>query len=373
MEPQLKKIRLKCNGQDLNMVVEKEVSDMVVEEDSDMVDKEEEELDEWMRNSLFSCLPVLKTKVKEFAHQKENRMKVKVEQMKEQLAKKENYLTKIEREFQAKSEYFSTTNEDLKKLLKSANNLANEKEKKIQLLETQHSQHQKTFVECITKMEVKISKVQEDLDFAKKTESADKLQLKTMEEKVDNLENQHAENHKSLKNIEGEYHKNQIEIEKLKIEKIQLKENVEIAYVTITKNLEKIRQLETQNIFSENEKHHVSQLANIQVDLNASEYFTKYPKAIANPQERSLKLFNEDVEGLPKGWKVRHMKDPRPLQEKTVDHYLSPDLRVLKTGQGVVEFLRLEGSLPTDQILCIAKSVLLLSEKKINALHLSAV
>ena len=370
MEPQLKKIRLKCNGQDLNMVVEKEVSDMVVEEDSDMVDKEEEELDEWMRNSLFSCLPNLKTKVKEFAHQKENRMKVKVEQMKEQLAKKENYLTKIEREFQAKSEYFSTTNEDLKKLLKSANNLANEKEKKIQLLETQHSQHQKTFVECITKMEVKISKVQEDLDFAKKTESDDKLQLKTMEEKVDNLENQHAENHKSLKNIEGEYHKNLIEIEKLKIEKIQLKENVEIAHVTITKNLEKIRQLETQNISSENEKHHVSQLANIQVDLKASEYFTKYPKAIANPQERSLKLFNKDVEGLPKGWKVRHLKDPRPLQDKTVDHYLSPDLRVLKTGQGVVEFLRLEGSLPTDQILGIAKSVLLLAEKKINALHL---
>ena len=58
------------------------------------------------------------------------------------------------------------------------------------------------------------------------------------------------------------------------------------------------------------------------LDLKASEYFTKYPKAIANPQvcglcychscdfisfpqERSLKLFNEDAEGLPEGWKVR--------------------------------------------------------------------
>ena len=60
------------------------------------------------------------------------------------------------------------------------------------------------------------------------------------------------------------------------------------------------------------------------LDLKASEYFTKYPKAIANPQvsdlfnhvllqgllvnpflqERSLKLFNEDAEGLPEGWKV---------------------------------------------------------------------
>ena len=67
----------------------------------------------------------------------------------------------------------------------------------------------------------------------------------------------------------------------------------------------------------------------------------------------------------------------------------SPDMRVLKTGQGVVEYLRLEGSLPTgsvllyycpnkhskhslptDQILNIAKNVLLLSEKKINALYL---
>ena len=48
----------------------------------------------------------------------------------------------------------------------------------------------------------------------------------------------------------------------------------------------------------------------------------------------------------------------------------SPDMRVLKTGQGVVEYLRLEGTLPTDQILNIAKTVLLLSEKKINALYL---
>ena len=67
--------------------------------------------------------------------------------------------------------------------------------------------------------------------------------------------------------------------------------------------------------------------------------------------------------------KVRLLKDPRD-EGKTVRHYLSPDKRVLKTGQGVVEYLRLEGALPTDQILGIAKSVLLLSEKKINALYL---
>jgi len=105
------------------------------------------------------------------------------------------------------------------------------------------------------------------------------------------------------------------------------------------------------------------------LDLKSSEYFTKYPKAIANPQERSLKLFNDDAEGLPEGWKVRLLKDPRD-EGRTVRHYLSPDMRVLKTGQGVVEYLRLEGSLPTDQILNIAKNVLQLSDKKINALYL---
>merc|ERR1712013_554645 len=46
----------------------------------------------------------------------------------------------------------------------------------------------------------------------------------------------------------------------------------------------------------------------------------------------------------------------------------SPDTRVLKTGQGVVEYLRLAGTLSKDQILEIAKNVLLLSEKKISAL-----
>ena len=46
----------------------------------------------------------------------------------------------------------------------------------------------------------------------------------------------------------------------------------------------------------------------------------------------------------------------------------SPDMRVLKTGQGVVEYLRLAGTLSKDQILEIAKNVLLLSEKKISAL-----
>lgn len=105
------------------------------------------------------------------------------------------------------------------------------------------------------------------------------------------------------------------------------------------------------------------------LNLKSSEYFTKYPKAIANPQERSLKLFVGAAEGLPEGWRVRELQDPKD-ETRRVRHYLSPDTRVLKTGQGVVEYLRLEGLLHTDQILDIAKTVLLLSDKKIKALYL---
>ena len=58
------------------------------------------------------------------------------------------------------------------------------------------------------------------------------------------------------------------------------------------------------------------------LDLKSSEYFTKYPKAIANPQERSLKLFTESAEGLPEGWKVRTLKDPKD-ESRSVRHFLS--------------------------------------------------
>ena len=45
-----------------------------------------------------------------------------------------------------------------------------------------------------------------------------------------------------------------------------------------------------------------------------------------------------------------------------------PLSQVLKTGQGVVEYLKLEGILDQDTIVDIGKNVLHISEKKINAL-----
>ena len=42
--------------------------------------------------------------------------------------------------------------------------------------------------------------------------------------------------------------------------------------------------------------------------------------------------------------------------------------QVLKTGQGVVEYLRLGGEMDTEAVLDIAKNILHISDKKINAL-----
>ena len=86
-----------------------------------------------------------------------------------------------------------------------------------------------------------------------KTERYDAIQIESLKDKVDDLDS--AEKDKTLK------YRNQLnsmgeEIEKLKMEKAGLQENVDVAHITISKNLEKIRQLEaTKNHCSGGEKH----------------------------------------------------------------------------------------------------------------------
>ena len=60
------------------------------------------------------------------------------------------------------------------------------------------------------------------------------------------------------------------------------------------------------------------------------------------------------------------MADPKE-EGKTVKHYLSPDCRVLRTGQGVMEYLWLGGTMGQVTVVDIGKNVLHLSDKKINA------
>ena len=116
---------------------------------------------------------------------------------------------------------------------------------------------------------------------------------------------------------------------------------------------------------AENKKGNKKGKGNLQVNLSKSPYFSKPPKAIANFLKRSVKLFNDSLEGLPEGWKMRTLVVNKE-KGTTQDHYLSPDGYVLKTGRGVLEYLWLEGKLSQEAIVNIGKNVLHVSDKKIN-------
>lgn len=108
------------------------------------------------------------------------------------------------------------------------------------------------------------------------------------------------------------------------------------------------------------------------VDVSLSKYFIKNPNVIANARGKSVKLFNEEAKDLPEGWKMRsiEVKSKTGSGMSTIKHYLTPDTKVLKTGLSVIEYLRLEGSISTDQILEISRK-LNVSEKKLKNLYMT--
>ena len=275
MEPQVKRIRLKDGDDDL---------DLEVEEVEWMAD-----LEESIRGALMSTLPILKSKIELFSKLKEGRLKGKVEKLDNQLAQKKNDLKQREGKTEAQHCELSKKVQVFRRLFESAEDQVSNKEKEIGLLAALNS------------------KAQTEMSNAIKTEMDDKSEIKAMKENVDKLKNQLAEKDKALKNIEGKYdqlntekkmyHKlfllskskeckkeneletlkalnskvkedlnrtkrlqlwqeldNQVQLksvsdqnEKLKMEKNQLEKNVEVSHITITKNLEKIGQLEAKN------------------------------------------------------------------------------------------------------------------------------
>jgi len=106
------------------------------------------------------------------------------------------------------------------------------------------------------------------------------------------------------------------------------------------------------------------------IDISNSKYFKKNPNVIANARGKSVKLFDEEAPDLPEGWRMRSIEVNSKTGSgvSTIKHYLSPDTKVLKTGLSVIEYLRLEGRVSTDQILAIAEK-LNVSEKKIRNLY----
>ena len=118
---------------------------------------EEVELEESIRSVLMSTLPILKSKVKLYTNLKEERLKEKVEKLEKELNKKDSKLRQIEAESSAQFGQLSQKDVELGMLI-SLN-----------------------------------SKVSKDLDLAKKAGMDDKIQINAIEEKIENEENQHAE------------------------------------------------------------------------------------------------------------------------------------------------------------------------------------
>eukprot|EP00091_Calanus_sinicus_P022561 TRINITY_DN7211_c0_g1_i3.p1 TRINITY_DN7211_c0_g1~~TRINITY_DN7211_c0_g1_i3.p1 ORF type:complete len:129 (-),score=26.01 TRINITY_DN7211_c0_g1_i3:45-431(-) len=106
-----------------------------------------------------------------------------------------------------------------------------------------------------------------------------------------------------------------------------------------------------------------------QLDTSQSKYFTKNPKVITSARGKSISLFNETPVGLPEKWQMRTFEATTKTGAKSmIKHYLSPELKVLKTGLAVVEYLRLKGEMGPEQILEVSK-VLNVSEGKLKTLY----
>ena len=104
---------------------------------------------------------------------------------------------------------------------------------------------------------------------------------------------------------------------------------------------------------------------NLQFDYQESSYFREHTTAIATPEERSVELFQNSLEGL-EGWKMRTVVVNKKKGTTQQNHYLSPDGYILRTGRGVLEYLALEGKTSLEAIVTIGRNVLHVSEKKIN-------
>ena len=104
------------------------------------------------------------------------------------------------------------------------------------------------------------------------------------------------------------------------------------------------------------------------IDLSSSKYFERNPKCIAIARGKSLALFEDTPDGLPEGWRMRNVEVTTKTGEKsTIRHYLSPEQRVLKTGLGVIEFLRVTASVDQETLEDMARK-LNIPDKKFKSL-----
>ena len=107
--------------------------------------------------------------------------------------------------------------------------------------------------------------------------------------------------------------------------------------------------------------------SNLQLGYQESPYFRENPTAIAvGSEEGSMELFQHYLEGL-EGYKVRSTDVNTEKGTIRKAHFLSPDGYILKTRQGVLEYLAVERKTSIEDIVTIGRNILKVSDRRIKS------
>ena len=107
--------------------------------------------------------------------------------------------------------------------------------------------------------------------------------------------------------------------------------------------------------------------SNLQLGYQESSYFREHPTAIAvGSEEGSMELFQHYLEGL-EGYRVRSTDVNTEKGTIRQAHFLSPDGYILKTRQGVLEYLAVERKTSIEDIVTIGRNILKVSDRRIKS------
>jgi len=95
-----------------------------------------------------------------------------------------------------------------------------------------------------------------------------------------------------------------------------------------------------------------------EVNIGKSKYFKANPQTVSTLTEKSAaaEQFTVLDEKLPAGWKVKEiLHEFKSGRKERKRNYLTPDLKILKTGLAVLEYMRLSGKYSAKEIMDYAK------------------
>ena len=97
-------------------------------------------------------------------------------------------------------------------------------------------------------------------------------------------------------------------------------------------------------------------LAKQGVDITQSAYFSR-AKHVLCDGEKYMDKFTETMPCLPENWRFRTVDVNFKGKVVVHKHFLSPEGALMKTTMAVVEYLRIQGKLKSEELLEVAKSL----------------